>query len=148
MNHGIENFNQPKSETEIRLERLDNALNIVREQLSGEEMEKLKAVILYGSTARGEDNETSDLDIHIDIEPYDYDIFRKIVSILQSQFSDIDFSFSSKNIIENGSMAKLITAQKKPDKPAEWKFVYCRSEEEKIELNRILSEKQNQISIL
>jgi len=144
MSEKIENFHQPKNETEIRLERLSSALGTVRERLSPEEMEKVKAVILYGSTARGEAKETSDLDLHIDIEPYDHEVFKKLVEILQTQFTDLDFSFSSKNIIEGGSMAKLLTAQKNPDKPAAWKFIYCRSEEEKTALDNILSEKQKQ----
>ncbi len=144
MSEKIENLYPPKNETEIRLERLGNALTIVKEQLGPEEMEKVKAIILYGSTARGEAKETSDLDLHIDIEPYDHEVFKKIVDILQAQFTDLDFSFSSKNIIESGSMAKLITAQKNPDKPATWKFIFCRSEKEKTALDNILSEKQKQ----
>ena len=144
MSEKIENFHQPKNETEIRMERLDNALKIIKEQLSPEEMEKVKAIILYGSTARGEARETSDLDLHIDIEPYDHEVFKKIVDILQEQFTDIGFSFSSKSIIENGRMAKLITAQKDLDKPAVWKFIYYRNEEEKTELDNILRERQKQ----
>lgn len=142
MSEKIENLHQPKSETEIRLERLEAAMEVIKSKLSGEEMKKLKAIVLYGSTARGEVKESSDIDIHVDLEPYDYEVFKKIIEILQEQCADIDFSFSSKNIIEGGRMAKLITAQKNPDKPAAWKFVYCRSEKEKFELDRILSEKQ------
>jgi len=144
MNEKIENFHQSKNETEIRLERLNNALGIVEERLSPEEMKKVKAIILYGSTARGEAKETSDLDLHIDIEPYDCEVFNKIVKILQTQFTDLDFSFSSKNIIKSGRMVKLLTAQKNPGKPAMWKFIYCRSEKEKIDLDRILFEEQKQ----
>lgn len=134
---------QPRNEAEIRLKKLELATVALRNKLNTEEVQMIKAIIVYGSTARGMVMyPDADIDLHIDMEPYDDNVFKKITDIMKEQLSGIDLSFTSKNIIEGGRMARLITSQKYPDKPAEWKFLYSRSEEEKLELDKILSEKQ------
>jgi len=144
MKEKLESRVQSKTESEIRLGRLGDALKVIKARLSSEEMGKVRAIVLYGSTARGEAKKTSDIDLHIDLDPYDDEAFKKIMRILQAQFAGLDVGFSANKIIEGGRMAKLITAQRNPDKSAAWEFIYCRSKEEEMELNRILLEKQKQ----
>src|SRR3989344_3682960 len=105
-------------------------------------MAKVKAIILYGSIARGEATSDSDIDIHIDLDPYDTELFKKIIDDLREQFPYTEFSVSSKNITGGGRMGRLITAQKNPNTPASWKFLYSRSDTEHQELNAILIKEQ------
>lgn len=86
----------------------------------------------------------ADIDMHIDLEPYDANLFNETVKIFKEQIPGTDISCTSKNIIRGGRMAKLITSQKYPDKRAQWKFIYSRNEQERSELDSILSEKQKQ----
>lgn len=138
-----ENF-QPEIEAENRLKMLEKAMDVIKNQLTDTEKQKIKAIILFGSTARGAVmHPRADLDMHIDLEPYDDDLFKKIKEIIHEQISNIDLDFTSKNIKEGGRTAKLLTAQKYPDKPVKWKFLYSRNEKEESELNDILSEKLN-----
>lgn len=144
MNEKLKENLQPQNEVEIRLERLNVAIEEIINQLYDDERAKVKAIILYGGLAREHTEKSSDIDIHVDMEPYDLDIFKKIIDILKDKFTDIEFSFSSKNIIKGGRMAKLITSQKYPKQLPKWKFLYSRSEQEKLELNKILSETRKQ----
>ena len=141
MKERLESHIRPKNETGMRMKGLDEAMKVMKAELRAEEMGKVRALVLYGSTARGDAKETSDIDIHIDLDPYDYGVFKKIVKILQTKFAGMDFSFSANKISEGGRIAKLMTLARN-DKPATWKFVYCRSDEEQALLNRILLEAQ------
>lgn len=138
----LDNGALPESESQIRLKRLEIITKEILDELSKEEKAKIKAIILYGSTARGEAKEGSDFDIHIDLEPYDHNLFKKIVSLLQNKLPDNDFSFSSQNLIKEGRIGKLITAQKNPNKPAAWNFLFSRDETAKLELDEILATTQ------
>jgi len=130
--------NEQKTPSEIRLGMVNSAIERVKKDLLPEELEKLKAIIIYGSVARGTAVDNSDIDIHIDIDPYDSSIFHKILSIVEKFIKEISMSVSSKNIIDHGSMAKLLVGQKYADKEPVWKFAYSRSAKEEKELDGIL----------
>lgn len=136
-----ENF-QPEEEAKNRLKKLEGAINVIQSQLTEVERLKIKAIILFGSTAREAlTHPDADIDIHIDLEPYDDDLFRKIKNIISEEIPNIDLDFTSKNIKGGSRTIKLLTTQKDPDRPVKWKFLYSRSDQEKSELNNLLSEK-------
>lgn len=134
---------RPEIEAENRLKMLESAMDVIQNQLTDTEKQKIKAIILFGSTARGiVMHPKADIDIHIDLEPYDDNLFRKIKDIMHEQISSIDLDFTSKNIKRGGRTAKLLATQKYPDQPVIWKFLYSRNKQEESELNTILSERQ------
>jgi len=143
MTENIEGGRQPQSESETRLAQLNIAVESLRERLSDEERAKVKAIILYGSIARGEATSDSDIDVHVDLDPYDNELFKKIIDGLSEQFPDTGFSVSSKNIVDGGRVGRLITSQKSPNTPASWKFLYSRSDTEQQELDAILTKEQS-----
>jgi len=135
----------PKIEAESRLKRLESVICTFDTRLDENERQKIKAIIVFGSTARGAVmHPDADIDIHLDLDPYDDNLFNKIVKIFIEQMSGTDLNFTSKNIIKGGRMARLITNQKYPDIPSQWKFIYSRNDQEKSELDLILLERQKQ----
>lgn len=132
-----------RNESARRLTKLNVVVGEIVKSLEETELKKVRAIVLYGSTARGEARETSDIDIHIDLDPPDLDLLKKIIYKFRTAFPGVEFSFSSKKIVvQGGLMSKTITAQKDPDKPASWRILYSRDETSRGEIEGVLSETQ------
>ena len=64
---------------------MNNRLEIAREFADIINSDDINQIILFGSVARGEDNEDSDIDILI-VSPIADDLFEKIISIASDMF--------------------------------------------------------------
>ncbi|MCX6763163.1 MAG: nucleotidyltransferase domain-containing protein [Candidatus Moranbacteria bacterium] len=111
------------------------AIEKIKNRLSPEELELIRTIVLFGSTAKGEATEKSDLDIYVD---YEIDNSKKILGALKKitkmfdeELPDMDFSFGFGDISLKKRTAKVIVGRssKHPDTPSQWDILYSRNEE-------------------
>lgn len=146
-----ESTNREQTISELRAEIVQSAIIDAVGKLDVGERRVIKAVVLYGSTARGDATEQSDIDIHFDpIEGHSISgpTMKKLISSIENILPDVLIQISSKPLILRGRALRHITSGKpsRPDKPASWKIVYAQSPEQQQELESWLQQEHERIS--
>lgn len=143
--------NSPReSISEIRIKKLEQAIEIIKNELSEDELNQINAIILYGSTARGEATDKSDIDIHLDLidDPFaNLDLFRsvqqKIKKIIDRELPDMA-AITSKKIFPRGKIVKLICFNPRGGRNAKkknsWKIIYAKTPEVRENLENIFQD--------
>ncbi len=140
----MEKFERQKNISEIRKQKLLEAMERMKKELSGEEMALIKAILLFGSTARGTATEKSDIDIYIVPDekiPFKSDTIKKIMKIIEEEIPDEEIQYGLRPIISpEGRPAKFLRRKnpRHPDEEPKYEFLYSKNPELKTEIDNIL----------
>ncbi len=80
-----EKFERQENISEIRKQKLVEAMERMKEEFSKEELSLIKGILLFGSTARETATEKSDIDIWIvpdEKTPFSSEVIKKIMKII------------------------------------------------------------------
>lgn len=140
-------FGSPEQISQSRIEQLKEAMEIARQSISSEELSKIDAVIVYGSTALDMANEKSDVDTFIVFEQKNQpglETIKTISKIMQDALPEISVSFNLGPLVERGRKTKSITVRstKHPERSPGWVFIHTKDAETKDRINSILKKSQ------
>lgn len=141
-------FEKPKTISEIRKQKLLEAMERMKEELPEKELALIKAILLFGSTARGTATEKSDIDIYIvpdEKTSFNSDTVKKIMKIIEEGMPDEEIQYGLRPIVSpEGRPAKFLR-RKNPRHPEEepiHEFLYSKNPEIKVEIDDTLKKVQ------
>ncbi len=142
----IEKFERQKNIGEIRKQKLAEAMEQMKGKLSEKEMASIKAVLLFGSIARGTATEKSDIDIWIvpdEKAPFSSEAIKKVMKIIEEEMPDEEIQYGLRSIISpEGRTAKFLTRKVSKHRGEEptCEFLYSKNSESKAEIDDVLEE--------
>lgn len=141
-------FESTEQISQQRIERLKMAVETIKQNISPEELTKIDAIIVYGSTALGLAKAESDVDVYITFEPEnrpDTETLRVVSGIMEDALPDVAVSFNFGHLVPRGRGTKSITVRsaKHRERTPGWVFVYTKDKEMQTKLDDALVESQH-----
>lgn len=152
-------FSDPRNDTtktevggvnEARISSLKEGCRRLRRFLQPEDFNRITAILVYGSTARGTATPESDVDMWVATktgEQLGVSAMNTIAKIFQREVPGVELSIGTSNLEVNSGSTRLITQRgfRNGAQDTTWQFIYAVTPEDQAEINRILEETKRAI---
>jgi len=122
----------------------------MKQELSVDELAMIRAVLLFGSTARGDAREDSDVDLFIitsDQEKFDYKILKKLSSIFDELLPGVNISYNGCREIKPHTRAANFLAKSTwqgNQRASVIEFIYSATSEDQQILSNVIVDAQGE----
>lgn len=135
---------------ERRIAELEKSIRKLVIYMLPEHFSLIKAIVVYGSTARGTAQETSDVDMWIVTESGNPLAARNIETItktFQDALPGVELSIGTSSLEINSGASKLITKRgdKHPEEKTVWRIIYSVDDKVRSQVDETLAQTQSKM---